>query len=212
MKKTITVGIIFFVIGSLVGFGADRVYMRRKSATAYEQMQPKTAENNQDVAGAGANIGPETSTASDTSGEGTAGKNESASANIQVNGQTAGPSFTGEASPSTGKNSVLVEDQKPGSKVTIQSVTLGVNGWVVIHDDANGKPGHILGARRLNAGTYTGQSVELLKETAEGKVYYAMLHADDGDKQFDYRVDLPIKDETGNQVMVRFVATKSSAL
>lgn len=126
-------------------------------------------------------------------------------------GATTGVSLTGQLSAAAGKNSVSVEDQKPGNNVLIQSLSLAVTGWVVIHDDNNGKPGHILGAHRFNVGTYAGQNVELLKGTEEGKVYYAMLHADDGDRQFDYRVDLPLKDETGNMVMMRFVATSKSA-
>lgn len=168
MKNTITVGIILFVVGALVGFGADRVYMRRKSAANYQQAAQQVGENNKEVAGAAISIG----------GTGI----------------------------SMAKNSVSVEDQEPGNSVMVQSLTLGTDGWVVIHDDMSGKPGHILGARRLNAGTYAGQSVELLKETEEGQVYYVMLHADDGDKKFDYRVDLPVKNETGNPVMMRFVA------
>ncbi|MBI3442497.1 MAG: hypothetical protein HY007_01920 [Candidatus Sungbacteria bacterium] len=196
MKDTIIVGVVLFVVGGLVGFGADRVYMRRKLAASEQQMSQQIGENNQGVAGAGVGAGGQET--------GAARSNEAPSA-------TVGPSLDGQISMSIGKNSVSVEDQKPGDTVVIQSVTLAATGWVVVHDDNGGKPGHILGAHRFNAGTYTGQNVELLKGTEEGKVYYAMLHADDGDKQFDYRVDLSVKDETGNPVMMRFVATSKSA-
>lgn len=192
MKNTITMGVALFVIGALVGFGADRLYMGKKSAVNYQQ------------------TGQAAGIASDTSEEGSQKQGPIMTSN-EMPSTTIGHALTGQTSLSTGQNAVSVEDQKPGDKVVIQSVTLATMGWVVIHDDDNGKPGHILGAHRFNAGTYTGQNVELLKETEEGKVYYAMLHADDGDKQFDYRVDLPIKDETGNPVMMRFVATAKSA-
>lgn len=177
MKNTIVVGAILFIVGGLVGFGADRVYMRRKTAANYQQADQQTEKDYKEI------TGTETPSA------------------------ITGPSLTGQTGTSMGQNSVSVEDQKPGSMVVIQSITLAIAGWAVIHDDREGKPGRILGARRFNAGTYTGQNVELLKETEEGKVYYAMLHTDDGDKQFDYRVDFPVKDETSNAVMMRFVAT-----
>jgi len=185
MKNTIIVGVILFVIGALIGFGVDRAYMKRKSAAGSQQMDQKVAENSQEKAGPNPIVDQGNSMATDT---------------------TIPPSLTGEVSASTNQNLGSVEDQKPGDRVVIKSVVLGTIGWVVIHDDNNGKPGHILGAHRFNAGTYTGQ-VELLKATEEGKVYYAMLHADNGDKQFDYRTDLPINDAGGNPVMMRFVAT-----
>lgn len=181
MKNTVIVGIILFVVGALVGFGADREYMRRKSDAGDQQADQQTEKDYKEIAGAET---PDT---------------------------IIGPSLTGQAGTSMSQNSISVEDQKPGSLVTVQSFTFGTDGWVVIHDDVGGKPGHILGAHRFNAGTYTGRDVELLQQTEEGRVYYAMLHADDGDKQFDYRVDLPVKDETGNIIMMRFVATAKSA-
>lgn len=202
MKKTITVGIVLFVIGALVGFGADRVYMKKKSAANDRQADQENAENKQD---AGTESGADVA-AGDSGGESGEKQEPGMSAN-DMPGAAAGVSLTGQIGTPIGQNSVSVEDQKPGSLVTVQSFTLGTDGWVVIHDDVGSKPGHILGAHRFNVGTYTGQNVELLKGTEKGSVYYVMLHADDGDRQFDYRVDLPLKDETGNMVMMRFVAT-----
>ena len=34
-----------------------------------------------------------------------------------------------------------------------------------------------------------------------------MLHADDGDRQYDHTKDLPITDPQGNVIMMRFIAT-----
>ena len=196
MKNTIIVGVVLFMVGALVGFGADREYMRRRSDANDTQMDQKTQEGDREPAKTETESGQQKADTMKDPGRA---------------GEIIGPVPTGQISASTGHNSISVEDQEPGSSVTIQSLTLGMNGWVVIHDDREGMPGHILGARRFNAGTYTGQNAELLKQTEEGKVYYAVLHADDGDRKFDYRVDLPIKDDIGNMVLMRFVATAQPA-
>lgn len=111
-----------------------------------------------------------------------------------------------------GENAIAVDDQDAGSTATVRSATLSEEGWVVIHEDWNGKPGNILGARRLLAGTHQAVVVELLRSTEGGKVYYAMLHRDDGDKAFAHTRDLPVLDAGGSPIMMRFVAiTKPGA-
>lgn len=107
----------------------------------------------------------------------------------------------------TGENALALDDQAPGTSVAVNVVTLARDGWVVIHEEEGGKPGRILGARRFNAGMNQSGSVELLRPTEEGKIYFAMLHADNGDHQFNHTKDMPIKDGAGNAVMMRFVAT-----
>lgn len=106
-----------------------------------------------------------------------------------------------------GGNAIAVNDQAPGLSVEVRLVTLARDGWVVIHEDRDGKPGNILGAQRLGAGANQSGSVELLRAIEEGKVYYAMLHSDDGDRAFDHTKDLPITDPQGNVILMRFVAT-----
>lgn len=110
-----------------------------------------------------------------------------------------------------GENAIAVSDQAPGSKVSVSLVTLAKDGWVVVHADRDGKPGNILGAQRFNVGANQNGEVDLLKPTEEGKVYYAMLHADDGDKMFDHTKDLPVTDPQGNVIMMRFVAPAKPA-
>lgn len=110
-----------------------------------------------------------------------------------------------------GGNAIAVNDQPPGSKVAIPLLTLARDGWVVVHEEAGGWPGAILGAQRFNAGANQSGSVELLRPTEEGKVYFAMLHADDGDRQFDHTKDLPIQDPQGNTILMRFVAAAGPA-
>ncbi len=104
-----------------------------------------------------------------------------------------------------GGNAIAVNDQAPGMRIALALVTLAGDGWVVIHEDRDGKPGSILGAQRFNAGANQSGSVELLRATEEGKVYYAMLHSDDGDRQFDHTKDLPVTNPEGNAILMRFV-------
>ena len=105
-----------------------------------------------------------------------------------------------------GKNALDIADQPAGSLVTVALTTLNEQGWVAIHEDVNGEPGWILGATLAFAGERSNLAVELLRATEEGKTYYAMLHTDDGDKAFDLNKDFPIKDSSGNVVMMKFVA------
>ena len=110
-----------------------------------------------------------------------------------------------------GANAVAVNDQPPGEKVKVSFVTLAEDGWVVIHEEHQNRPGNILGAKRFNSGANQKGLVELLRPTAEGRVYFAMLYKDDGDRQFDPIKDLPITDAQGNTIMMRFVATSEPA-
>lgn len=109
-----------------------------------------------------------------------------------------------------GENAIAVNDQPPGMAVAISFVTFAHDGWVVIHEDRDNKPGNILGARRFNAGERQSGSVELLRATESEKVYYAMLHSDDGDRQFALEKDLPITDPHGNIIMMRFIAASKA--
>ena len=105
----------------------------------------------------------------------------------------------------SGTNAVEVNDQLAGDKVEVTMVTLSKAGWVVIHEDDNGASGKVLGARRYEPGIYLAE-VELLRPTESGKMYYAMLHLDDGDKEFNLGKDAPIKGDDGIVVMDSFKA------
>ncbi len=124
-----------------------------------------------------------------------------------IPGTSSAPTPPNSGTVPTGDYALAVSDQPPGVSVTLGMITLAADGWVVIHEEESGKPGHILGARRFSAGMNQSGSVELLRPTEEGRVYFAMLHADDGDRQFDHTKDMPIKDAGGNPIMMRFVAT-----
>lgn len=107
---------------------------------------------------------------------------------------------------------ITVNNQSPGKNVAVASVTMSVSGWVAIHEETSGKPARILGARRFDKGIYSDGNVELLRATESGKTYYAMLHTDDGDYAFDVKKDMPMKDASGNLVMVKFTAALAPTL
>lgn len=110
-----------------------------------------------------------------------------------------------------GENAITVLDQPPGDVVVVSMVALKKAGWVVIHKDANGAPGQIIGASRFEAGTGTG-TVGLFEPMEARKVYYAMLHADSGIELFNPAEDTPLTDENDNILMMPFTATPGAEL
>ena len=103
-------------------------------------------------------------------------------------------------------NYLSVESQPAGSKVFIKEAGFADGGWIVVREDAEGAPGKILGARRLDAGKYENIEVELLRGTEPGLVYHAILHGDDGDKEFDFNKDFPIRNDSGETIIREFNA------
>ena len=106
--------------------------------------------------------------------------------------------------PGDASGTLQVRNQPPGDSVLIDAVILAQNGWVVIHEDRDGQPGNILGARRLGEGSHTGEQVALLRGTIGGLIYYAMLHNEDGDGVFDHTKDLPLRNESDEIIMAQF--------
>jgi hypothetical protein len=105
---------------------------------------------------------------------------------------------------------IIVDDQNPGHLVVVSQVSLTKPGWVVIHDDNNGVPGNILGARLFDKGKNSG-IVELLRALQNGKTYLAVIHEDDGNQHvFSVKTDLPLKDASGTIVMTKFVVNQAS--
>ena len=101
-------------------------------------------------------------------------------------------------------NKISVEIQSAGKEVTVSTVALTAESWVVIHEDTAGKPLRILGAKHLHAGAYTNVVVKLLRETVGGHTYYAMLHSDDGDGLFDSKKDIVETDRADSPIMAKF--------
>jgi hypothetical protein len=104
---------------------------------------------------------------------------------------------------STDSNRVVVLDQFPGNIVYISSVQLAKPGFVVIKGDKSGIAGDVIGYQYFDKGINPGK-ITLTKSTVDGGIYYAQLYVDDGDKKFDLIKDLPIKDQSGNDIMKLF--------
>lgn len=104
------------------------------------------------------------------------------------------------SSPSQESDSaILVVDQGAGSVATVASVETDVSAWVVVREDKNGVVGNILGASRIDSGASNNIVIYLLIPTIAGKTYRVVLFKDDGDKKFDYQVDVPL---TSNGVLI----------
>ena len=110
---------------------------------------------------------------------------------------------------SVGTEAVTADDQPAGTMITIAKMNLPIVAWIAIHENDNGVPGWILGARRFEAGETTGL-VELLRGTIAGKSYFAVIHAEDGDGAFNLRKDLPIVNVDGAMILDGFTATGSA--
>ena len=111
-----------------------------------------------------------------------------------------------DSMPASGPANITADDQPAGILVTVKSFTLPEVGWVVIHEERNGVLSNFIpGARRFDAGAGSGV-VELVRGTVAGESYYAVLHGDDGDRQFDYQKDLPLVDQDGNMLAAKFKA------
>jgi hypothetical protein len=77
--------------------------------------------------------------------------------------------------------SVTVEDQESaGSQVTVAEVVATQPGWIVIHADADGKPGPVLGQTAVAEGATDNVIVNLDETVEPGTPLWAMLHVDEG--------------------------------
>lgn len=110
-----------------------------------------------------------------------------------------------------GKNAIYVAEQVPSKIVSVAVVHLEVPGFVVLHEDAAGLPGVILGASGfLAAGeTESPTIIYLSRMTKDGETIYAMLHLDDGDGVFDAGGDRPAVDRINGEP-VKMVVTVSA--
>ena len=108
-------------------------------------------------------------------------------------------------------NAVTVEDQELSSDntVTIGEIIADVDGWMVIHAQADGKPGPILGVAPVKAGENTAVIVKI-DPAAATEIVYAMLHVDAGvagEFEFPGGEDGPATDAAGNVVTPPFNIT-----
>jgi len=101
-------------------------------------------------------------------------------------------------------NSLVVGLQNPTSvAVLIREVSLIEPGFIVIHEDLNGQPGKILAVSDLlQPDRY--QNISIVMDFEAGETYFAMLHQDNGNGQFNQETDLPAKNMNGQTVMTNF--------
>lgn len=113
-----------------------------------------------------------------------------------------------------GNDAIAVSDQPPSETVVIGLVVLKDPGYVVIHKDSNGSPGEIIGhSKLLSSGENINLKFELDEPTLQGNYYFAMLHIDDGDGEFNFPGnDEPIKDIENDIIMMKFLVSEDSEL
>ncbi len=116
------------------------------------------------------------------------------------------------ASPSAAAASVMVGDQSvAGGSVTVQEARLDRPGWIVIHIEADGKPGPVIGYAAIPAGTSRDVRVSIEASKATPALF-AMLHYDEGTSgAYEFPgADVPVK--VGEQiVMMRFNAAAAGS-
>jgi hypothetical protein len=108
------------------------------------------------------------------------------------------------AIPANMRVGLSVADQPASAVVNVLGLSLSEMHWIGIYDDREGHPGFIMGAKRVHPGD-TLATVELLRPTASGGKYYAVILTDDGDDTFNRLQDLPPQ-SPDKVVMVSFIA------
>jgi LPXTG-motif cell wall-anchored protein len=109
--------------------------------------------------------------------------------------------------------SVTVNDQAiQGGTVTVDKVVAAQAGWMVIHAEADGKPGPVVGHSAVAAGENTNVVVEIDTAKATAKLF-AMLHVDAGEMgKYEFPgPDGPVKVD-GKVVVVPFAVTGLPAM
>lgn len=90
---------------------------------------------------------------------------------------------------SSPRYSISVASQNTGSSVIISSVTVPEISWVAIRENNNDVMGRILGAQKVFPGTTRDVVVELLRPTTSQVMYASVIYKDDGDGEFDFKID-----------------------
>lgn len=124
------------------------------------------------------------------------------------------PGSAGDSSGLVVSNSAIyVAEQMPGQSVSVSIARLEKPGFVVIHEDAAGATGQILGVSRwLPVGeTKIPLPIRLSRATTDGETIYAMLHFDNGDGQFDATDDEPVLDSVDGDPMMMVVTVSQDA-
>lgn len=102
---------------------------------------------------------------------------------------TADPAAQDDSAPPMGPAELAVEDQSgDGAELTVPSVTLPAPGFVVVHADADGSPGAVIGhSELLPEGESTDVEVPLDEPLTEAATVWPMAHIDtNGNETYDF--------------------------
>jgi predicted lipoprotein with Yx(FWY)xxD motif len=135
----------------------------------------------------------------DSSSQDTAAPVDTAAASITDAPPETGGSTDRSADPVTGPANISASDQSGnGTSVTVDAVELPTEGFVVIHADADGAPGPILGwSDLLPAGESTNVVITLNESVGASATVFPMAHVDangNGEYEFmppDVTIDVP---------------------
>lgn len=123
---------------------------------------------------------------------------------------------TDQASEDQVSGAISVSDQTgDGTNVVVDSVTItGATGFVVIHADADGAPGAVLGHTSVPEGTSADVSVPLDQELTADATVWPMLHVDAGEVgTYEFPgPDGPVSNDDGTVVASLAYAVEGSAL
>lgn len=110
-----------------------------------------------------------------------------------------------------GENAIVVMEQRLSDKVTMTAINMEKAGFVIIHKDAGGKPGAIIGVSKwFPSGQYANEDIGTTETLLEGVDYYAKLYVDDGNGIFDPKNDKPAVNFAG-EIWGVFQASKDAA-
>lgn len=183
-----------FIAGVLVGLiiGWGWFSLGRDNGSGEVSESGSTTSSNANVGASDSLTAPNasnTETGSHSSGE-------------AMGGSGSGTSSSGAVGSASG---LSVSSQVAGLTVSVASVSVSVPTWVVIFENANGVPGNALGAKLFFPGDKTG-TVELLRGTVAGKMYFAGEYVDNGDHQFSKQDDTKVETVAGTPLLVQFTA------
>lgn len=111
-----------------------------------------------------------------------------------------------------GSNSIYMADQLPGREVKVSFVSLEKDGFVVIHENKDGKPGQAIGVSSLLPAGETKNilPIALSRQVLHGETFWVALHGDDGDGTFDPFKDSFLTDTLNQPVMMQFMIDKEA--
>ncbi len=87
-----------------------------------------------------------------------------------------------------------VSQQAATSTVLVSEVrTLATSTWLAVREQNGDFLGRILGARRVDATSTSEVVIDLLRPTTPHVMYAVVMYEDDGDRQFDFKLDTLVR-------------------